>query len=211
MCACRSGRRRGSPWPWSCSRFDARHRARSRQTTEPVRLSSLDPAARAAAGLGPRHRAGPGRRPVAGNRRRPGSIRRHGFHRVPAKPRRVAWQLHHGAGRRARRIGVGGHAGRCVAPQRRALHQLQPRQWPGHADGSDLFESRDGSIWAVGGRIVSAFRGGAIVNYGPEQGVPAEGLRNWSRPPTACCSAWAFPRSCGSTASVSNAMPTAAS
>ena len=42
---------------------------------------------------------------------------------------------------------------------------------------SDLFEARDGTIWAVGGRIVSAFRGGAIVNYGPEQGVPAEGLR----------------------------------
>ena len=46
---------------------------------------------------------------------------------------------------------------------------------------SDLFESADGTIWAVGGRLVTAFRADAIVNYGPEQGVPAEGLRELVR------------------------------
>ena len=92
--------------------------------------------------------------------------------------RRPAGQLHHRADRGARRIHLGRHAGRRLAPHATGrFTNYTAANGLGTPTVSDLFESQDGTIWAVGGRIVSAFRRGAIVNYGPEHGVPAEGLR----------------------------------
>ena len=76
---------------------------------------------------------------------------------------------------------------------------------------SDLFESRDGTIWAVGGRIVSAFRGGSIVNYGPEQGVPAEGLRKLVQTPDGVLLGVGFSEAVRFDGSVSHATPIVAS
>ena len=122
---CRTGRAgRGRPDP----------RARSRQATEPVRPSQLDPAAGPAAGLGARHRAGARRRPLDWHRRGAGPLRRHRLHRLPPVRRRPAGQPHHHADRGARRVHLGRHAGRRVAASRRPLHQLHQRQRPRHAD-----------------------------------------------------------------------------
>ena len=175
--------------------------SRSGQATEPVRPSQLDPAAGAAAGLGPRHRAGARRRAVDWHRRGAGALRRHRLHRLPAEPRRPAGSFITALLAARDGADLGRHAGRRLAPQGRPLHATTPRPTASARRRSPTCSSR---ATAPSGRSAAASspRSAAAPSSttAPSRACRPKACARWSRPPTACCWPWALPRSCGSTA-----------